>query len=105
MTMIDIRSIPAVTAGQMREVDRIMAEDLHIELVPMMENAGRGPAELALRRFRPATWPTVAPASGSRSRIPGQTSAPCLRTSSTSWPGWASAYHPNRSLQRWLWMP
>jgi hypothetical protein len=41
MTMINSRGILALTAGQMREVDRIMAEDLHIELVQMMENAGR----------------------------------------------------------------
>lgn len=30
-----------VTVAQMREVDRIMVEDLHIDLVQMMENAGR----------------------------------------------------------------
>jgi NAD(P)H-hydrate epimerase len=60
MTMIDSRSIPALTASQMREVDRIMAEDLHIELVQMMENAGRCLAELALRRFRPATVTVLA---------------------------------------------
>jgi NAD(P)H-hydrate repair Nnr-like enzyme with NAD(P)H-hydrate epimerase domain len=29
----------------MREVDRAMTEDLHIELVQMMENAGRTLAE------------------------------------------------------------
>jgi NAD(P)H-hydrate epimerase len=52
---IDSQGIPALTASQMREVDRIMAEDLQIELVQMMENAGRSLAELALRRFRPAT--------------------------------------------------
>jgi NAD(P)H-hydrate epimerase len=47
--------IPALTADQMREVDRVMVEDLHIELVQMMENAGRGLAELALARFAPAS--------------------------------------------------
>jgi len=46
-------TIPAVTAEQMREVDRIMVEDLHIELTQMMENAGRNLASLALRRFGP----------------------------------------------------
>ena len=45
--------LPAVTMEQMREVDRIMIEDLHIELVQMMENAGRNLARLALSRFRP----------------------------------------------------
>lgn len=38
--------IPAVTAAQMREVDRIMVEDLGISLLQMMENAGRALAEL-----------------------------------------------------------
>ncbi|MFQ6030457.1 MAG: NAD(P)H-hydrate epimerase [Dehalococcoidia bacterium] len=35
----------------MREVDRAMIEDFHIELVQMMENAGRSLAHLARRRF------------------------------------------------------
>ena len=34
-------SPPALTADQMREIDRVMVEDLHVELVQMMENAGR----------------------------------------------------------------
>ena len=38
--------VPAVTAAQMREVDRIMVEDLGISLLQMMENAGRAFAEL-----------------------------------------------------------
>ena len=33
--------IPTVTVAQMREVDRIMVDELHIELLQMMENAGR----------------------------------------------------------------
>jgi NAD(P)H-hydrate epimerase len=45
------RAVPALTADQMREVDRAMVEDLHIELVQMMENAGRSLAELAIARF------------------------------------------------------
>lgn len=44
-------AVPAVTAGEMAEIDRIMVEELGIELVQMMENAGRGLAELARRRF------------------------------------------------------
>ena len=43
--------VPALTEEQMREVDRAMVEDLHIQLVQMMENAGRSLADLALRRF------------------------------------------------------
>jgi len=38
--------LPAVTAAQMREVDRIAVEDLGIALLQMMENAGRALAEL-----------------------------------------------------------
>jgi NAD(P)H-hydrate epimerase len=46
--------IPALTEAQMREVDRIMVEDLGIELMQMMENAGRNLAQLAIGLFRPA---------------------------------------------------
>lgn len=42
--------IPTVTAAQMREVDRVVTEELHIELLQMMENAGRALAERS-RRF------------------------------------------------------
>jgi len=44
---------PAITAAQMREVDRIMITDMGIDLVRMMENAGRALAELAISRFDP----------------------------------------------------
>lgn len=44
---------PAITAAQMREVDRIMIDDIQIDLVQMMENAGRVLAELAISRFDP----------------------------------------------------
>jgi NAD(P)H-hydrate epimerase len=37
----DVSVIPTVTVAQMREVDRIMVDELHIELLQMMENAGR----------------------------------------------------------------
>lgn len=43
--------IPALTTGQMVEVDRAMMEDYHIELLQMMENAGRNLAHLARERF------------------------------------------------------
>lgn len=45
--------VPAVTAEQMREVDRAMIEDFHIGLAQMMENAGRSVAELAVDAFGP----------------------------------------------------
>ena len=44
----------------MREVDRIMVEDLGIELMQMMENAGRNLADLALRLFGPTTVAVLA---------------------------------------------
>ena len=43
--------IPYLTTDQMREVDRAMIEDFHIELIQMMENAGRNLAQLARLRF------------------------------------------------------
>ncbi len=43
-------SIPALTTAQMIEVDRAMIEDYHIELIQMMENAGRNFGELARRQ-------------------------------------------------------
>ncbi len=46
--------IPFLTAAQMIEVDRAMIEDYHIELIQMMENAGRAFAELARRQLRGA---------------------------------------------------
>jgi NAD(P)H-hydrate epimerase len=46
-------SIPAVTAEQMREVDRLAVEEFGLLLIQMMENAGIRLAELALQRFEP----------------------------------------------------
>jgi len=43
--------IPYLTTDQMREVDRSMIEDYHIELTQMMENAGRNLAHLARTLF------------------------------------------------------
>lgn len=34
-------AVPAVTVAQMREVDRVMVDELGIVLLQMMENAGR----------------------------------------------------------------
>jgi NAD(P)H-hydrate epimerase len=42
-------------ARQMREVDRIMTEDLGVDLLQMMENAGSHLAQVALVCFRPRT--------------------------------------------------
>ena len=53
MRTVSRSAVPALTTEQMRAVDQAMVEDLHIELVQMMENAGRGLAELAITRFSP----------------------------------------------------
>src|SRR5262249_6716990 len=45
------RPVPELTTAQMVEVDRAMTEDFHIELLQMMENAGRNLAHLARIRF------------------------------------------------------
>lgn len=54
-TLAGGEQVPAVTAAQMREVDRAMTEDFGIELPQMMENAGRNLADLALSRYGPGT--------------------------------------------------
>jgi NAD(P)H-hydrate epimerase len=51
-----------ITEADMIEVDRVMIEDLHIELLQMMENAGRNLARLVLDLAAPAR---VAVAAGS----------------------------------------
>jgi NAD(P)H-hydrate epimerase len=51
-----------ITEADMVEVDRVMIDDLHIELLQMMENAGRNLARLVLDLVRPAS---VAVAAGS----------------------------------------
>ena len=50
---VHVASLPVVTAEQMREVDRVMIEDLRIELIQMMENAGRDLAQLTLELWDP----------------------------------------------------
>lgn len=43
--------IPRLTTDQMIEVDRLMIEEYHIELIQMMENAGRCLALVAIKEF------------------------------------------------------
>src|SRR5262249_20465652 len=45
--VVDAKAVPWLSVEQMREVDRIMIEELRISLVRMMENAGRGLAQVA----------------------------------------------------------
>jgi NAD(P)H-hydrate epimerase len=48
------RPLPTVTRTQMQEIDRIMVDELGIELLQMMENAGANLARLARERFTPS---------------------------------------------------
>jgi len=48
---IYIGEVPYLTTKQMVEVDRAMVEDFRIDLIQMMENAGRNLAHLARIRF------------------------------------------------------
>lgn len=48
---VDSTSVPHLTTEQMVEVDRAMVEDYGIQLMQMMENAGRNLAHLARVRF------------------------------------------------------
>jgi NAD(P)H-hydrate epimerase len=43
--------LPVITTEQMAEVDRLMIEEYGIQLIQMMENAGRNLAELSRRRL------------------------------------------------------
>ena len=53
-----------LTETQMIEVDRVMMEDLRIELIQMMENAGRNLAQLVIDRFAPTTVTVLAGSGG-----------------------------------------
>lgn len=55
---------PLVDASQMREVDYRMENEFGIELMQMMENAGRSLAWLALHRFSPERVVVLAGAGG-----------------------------------------
>lgn len=57
---ISVRDIPAVTSEQMRQVDRIAVEEFGLQLLQMMENAGRALAEVALKLFGPRSATIVA---------------------------------------------
>ena len=60
MRTVSRTAVPALTTEQMRAVDHVMVEDLHIELVQMKENAGRSLAELAIIRFSPGSLTILA---------------------------------------------
>src|SRR5260370_4405752 len=58
--------VPAVSTGQMREVDQSMAGDFGIDLPRRMENAGRNLADLSRRLFAPRTCIVLAAPGGNR---------------------------------------
>lgn len=43
--------VPAVSAAQMRQIDRLAEDEFHLSLLQMMENAGRALARLSRQRF------------------------------------------------------
>ena len=47
--MNPLSNLPLLTTSQMVEVDRLMIEEWHISLLQMMENAGRGLADMTRR--------------------------------------------------------
>lgn len=57
-------ALPSVTADQMREVDRIVVEEVGLQLVQMMENAGRHLAAFAMASFAPRTCTVLAGSGG-----------------------------------------
>jgi len=84
---------------QMIEVDRIMIEDLRIELLQMMENAGRNLARLVLDGWSPRRVAVAAGSGGNGGG--GMVAAPwwfplTRRAGSTSRPG--------RTRGQWSWL-
>ena len=61
---VDADALAWIDTEQMIEVDRVMIEDLHIELIQMMENAGRNLARLVHRLFAPASVAVYAGSGG-----------------------------------------
>ncbi len=59
-----------LTEQQMIEVDRVMIEDLRIELIQMMENAGRHLASLIIDRFEPRSVTVLAGSGGADISVP-----------------------------------
>lgn len=45
--------IPEISVEKMKEIDRLMVEELNIEIMQMMENAGRNIAAASIKLFKP----------------------------------------------------
>lgn len=61
---IDADAIGWLSEAEMIEVDRVMIEDLGIELIQMMENAGRHLARLVIDLFEPSSVTMLAGSGG-----------------------------------------
>ncbi len=61
---VEAEEIGWLTQAQMIEVDRVMIDDLHIELIQMMESAGRNLARLVIALLRPGTVTVLAGSGG-----------------------------------------
>ena len=61
---VDDTDVGWISHDDMVEVDRIMIDQLHIELLQMMENAGRSLARLVLDLTAPATVTVYAGSGG-----------------------------------------
>ncbi len=59
-----LADLPSVTAQQMRVVDELMVGEFGIDLVRMMENAGRALADVAVRRYEPRSVAVLAGTGG-----------------------------------------
>ncbi len=62
--VVDADAVGWLSEIQMIEVDRVMVEDLGIELLQMMENAGRNLAQLVVDLFGPTTVTVLAGSGG-----------------------------------------
>ena len=63
--VVSINQFPVLTVDEMREVDRIMIEDIGVSLDQMMENAGRNLAQFIRTEFGPDSQVCVLVGKGS----------------------------------------
>ncbi|MGH9194294.1 MAG: NAD(P)H-hydrate epimerase [Acidimicrobiia bacterium] len=61
---VPLRNLPWLSSEQMREVDRIAVEEFGLQILQMMENAGRALAEVAIELFNPKIALVVAGSGG-----------------------------------------
>ena len=57
-------TVPVLATTEMREVDRLMIDEVGIDLIQMMENAGRSLADLVVSNYRPASVTVLAGSGG-----------------------------------------